>query len=246
MIANRLEFIKYCLRKLGDGFLQINITDDQIDDRVDEAIQRFSEHHFDGNKDYILYYTLTKDEAKKQEIILPQEVLIVFEIMQTSGLSTFDLTENLSNQFTMSQIMGGNGLMGCSGGLSGYILIEQYLSTMQHILNWSKNFRFVKYEQRLHIDSKCKEGQVIAIRCRAALDLSKVLEAYNDEWLKKYATEKIRYQWGTNLLKHNGAILASGITINATDILNEAKENLKELEDELINKYTSTTFIMMG
>ena len=28
----------YCLRNLGDGVIDINVSDDQIDDRLDEAL----------------------------------------------------------------------------------------------------------------------------------------------------------------------------------------------------------------
>ena len=38
----------YCLRNLGFGVIDINVSDDQVDDRVDEALQYFSEYHYDG------------------------------------------------------------------------------------------------------------------------------------------------------------------------------------------------------
>ena len=32
----------YCLRNLGDGVVDINVSDDQVDDRLDEALQYFT------------------------------------------------------------------------------------------------------------------------------------------------------------------------------------------------------------
>ena len=42
------EFKAYCLRKLGDGVIEINVTSDQVDDRVDEALKYYWDYHFDG------------------------------------------------------------------------------------------------------------------------------------------------------------------------------------------------------
>ena len=38
----------YCLRALGFGVIDINVSDDQVDDRLDEALQYFAQYHYDG------------------------------------------------------------------------------------------------------------------------------------------------------------------------------------------------------
>ena len=38
----------YCLRALGFGVIDINVSDDQADDRLDEALQYFAQYHYDG------------------------------------------------------------------------------------------------------------------------------------------------------------------------------------------------------
>ncbi len=38
----------YCLRALGYGVIDINVSDDQVDDRLDEALQYFAQYHYDG------------------------------------------------------------------------------------------------------------------------------------------------------------------------------------------------------
>ena len=40
----------YCLRALGYGVIDINVSDDQVDDRLDEALQYFAQYHYDGIK----------------------------------------------------------------------------------------------------------------------------------------------------------------------------------------------------
>ena len=46
--SSRQNLIDYCLRQLGHPVLEINLDDDQIEDRVDEAIQFYREYHFDS------------------------------------------------------------------------------------------------------------------------------------------------------------------------------------------------------
>ena len=47
-LSTRQELIDYCLRRLGFPVIEINVDDDQVSDRVDDAIQLWQEHHFDG------------------------------------------------------------------------------------------------------------------------------------------------------------------------------------------------------
>ena len=46
--TTKQELIDYCLRKLGHPVLEINIDDDQIEDRIDEAFQFYRQFHFDA------------------------------------------------------------------------------------------------------------------------------------------------------------------------------------------------------
>ena len=44
----RQKLIDYCLRSLGHPVIEINVDEDQIEDRVDEAIQYYQEYHGDA------------------------------------------------------------------------------------------------------------------------------------------------------------------------------------------------------
>ena len=42
-LSSRQELIDYCLRQLGHPVLEINVDDDQLNDRLDDALQYFQE-----------------------------------------------------------------------------------------------------------------------------------------------------------------------------------------------------------
>ena len=52
-------FKDYCLRQLGAPVIEINVDDDQLDDRVDEALQYYQEYHTDGTERFFLKHKLT-------------------------------------------------------------------------------------------------------------------------------------------------------------------------------------------
>lgn len=60
--TDKASFKEYCLRRLGKPVIEINIDDDQIDDRIDEALRYFFDYHFDGSdKQYYKYQIQTKN-----------------------------------------------------------------------------------------------------------------------------------------------------------------------------------------
>ena len=55
----------YCLRALGFGVIDINVSDDQADDRLDEALQYFAQYHYDGIEKMYLKHLITSDEVTR-------------------------------------------------------------------------------------------------------------------------------------------------------------------------------------
>ena len=47
-VTNRQSFKEYCLRRLGFPTIEINLDDDQIEDRIDDAFQYWQDYHYDA------------------------------------------------------------------------------------------------------------------------------------------------------------------------------------------------------
>lgn len=58
-VTTRQELIDYCLRRLGHPVIEINIDDDQIEDRIDDAFQFYREYHFDAVEEVYLKTQVT-------------------------------------------------------------------------------------------------------------------------------------------------------------------------------------------
>ena len=56
---------EYCLRALGKPVIDINVDDDQVEDRLDEALQYFAQYHTDGIERMYLKYKVTEDDVTR-------------------------------------------------------------------------------------------------------------------------------------------------------------------------------------
>jgi predicted transcriptional regulator len=61
----RTTLKEYCLRNLGKPVIDINVDDDQIEDRLDEALQYFAQYHSDGIERMYLKYKVTADDVTR-------------------------------------------------------------------------------------------------------------------------------------------------------------------------------------
>lgn len=265
-IATREDLSDYCLRQLGAPVLQINVAEEQIDDCIDDAIQKFQEFHGDGSEHTMLEIVVSEADFENHYITLPENVFFIKRIFNTGvGMSM----DNLSQKAAMADMMnlggmGGGG--GCPPGskpnpMVSYVLTQQYLSLLENLFGGEKSFRFTRHANRLYIDTDWREfavslqenedGEMVPmtrmmIECWTMVEPDDYDQAYNNQWLKAYTTELIRRQWGWNLKKYQGFQLPSGITLDGDSIYQEAKEKIEKLEEDLYLIWQLPVDFMVG
>ena len=69
---SRANLKEYCLRTLGKPVIEINVDDDQVEDRIDEALQYFAQYHYDGVERMYLKHQITQAEIDRLQPILLQ------------------------------------------------------------------------------------------------------------------------------------------------------------------------------
>jgi len=97
--------------------------------------------------------------------------------------------------------------------------------------------RHSKHGNRLWIDMdwdvRINKNEYIVIECIRKQDPTTFTDIYNDVWLKKYCTAKLKLQWGQNLIKFDGIQMPGGVTLNGRQLVDDAKEEIRELEEEV-------------
>ncbi len=66
--TTRATFKNYCLRRLGFPVIDINVDDDQVNDRVDDALQFFEDYHFDGVEKMYMKHQITQADIDRRWI----------------------------------------------------------------------------------------------------------------------------------------------------------------------------------
>ena len=87
-ISSRQAFKDYCLRRLGFPVITINVDDDQVEDRIDDALQYFIDRHADGTQK-IFVSTVANGEAFN--VLIPGEG-IVFQSNVVATLNNTSIT----------------------------------------------------------------------------------------------------------------------------------------------------------
>ena len=250
-INSREQLKEYCLRALGAPVLLINVDDEQLEDRIDDAFDMFWEYHADGAELSFLFHQVTQQEIDDQRIILPEGVLSVLSCLGPNsgdgGGSTGIATINLQYQMYITDIWNARRIM--QGGLGAFYITQSYLNMIQDTFSTQDRLNFNMHHGRLTLLNdwaSIKAGNWIAVECYTQIDPEVVGAVYNDRWLKKYCTALFKLQWGMNLIKFNGAQLPGGIAVNAEQIYNDAKQEVKDLEEELKNDYQLPVDFFVG
>lgn len=261
-IKSRDELALYILRQLGHPVIQVNVSPEQVIDRINDALQKYYEVHTDGTfRDYIPH-KVTADDIANGFIEIDERILTVTRLIDVKN-QNLNVAGNLTNQMYISDMIkmttssfGGSG----SGNIytqasfgtysSGYGQMLSNLNYMKTVTDFFKAYpsvRFVKYGHKVKVDAgSMKEGELILMECYIMNLAEEYPHTYDDIWVKAYATALVKKQWGTNLSKYNGFELPSGMTIDGSTILNEANTEIKDLLEELRDTWEEPILPLIG
>ena len=90
------------------------------------------------------------------------------------------------------------------------------------------------------------DDNYLLIECYRKIDPTVYTDVYNDWFLKKYATALIKKQWGANLIKFNGVQMLGGVQLNGEIIYQQADEEIRTLEESMLNGYGMPADMMIG
>ena len=260
----------YCLRALGDGVIDINVSDDQVDDRLDEALQYFAQYHYDGIERMYLKHQLTQAELDRgiENTTTAATDKVDSDItanwLDGKGfIPVPDTIVSVVNVFPLSDTGGGGNLFDVryqlrlndlydfsSTSVIHYQMTMNQLDYLEHILVGETPIRFNQHQNRLYIDmdwtNKMNVGEYLVIECYRKLDPTSYTDIYDDIYLKRYATSLIKKQWGANLSKFNGVAMLGGVTMNGENIYSQAIEEQNKLEEQIQMAFELPVNYMIG
>ena len=243
--TSRATFKEYCLRKLGKPVIEINVDDDQVDDRIDECIRYYWDYHFDGTEKTYYKHLITDQTKIDKFVTLPENIIGAIRVFQIG-----DPSLRASDMFNIRYQIALNDLYQLTTvSLLPYYMAMQHLGTITELLVGQQPIRYNRHTNKMYVDmdwTKIDVGQYLLIEAYEVIDPDTYTNAWGDRWLQEYTTQKIKYQWGSNLTKFTGMVLPGGVQFNGEKILDDAEKAIEKLEQEMISSYSLPVADMIG
>ena len=232
---SRDTLIEYAKRKLGDPVIEINVDEDQAEDRLDEALQLYQEYHSDATIKTYFKHLVTETDVTNEYIPITSDIIYIarlFPIFTSSASRNFF---DIKYQLMLNDMWDLNSVV---GGIAYYEQTQQYLSMLDMKLNGTPQVSFARKQNRLYIhgdfaDKDIKAGDYLVAEVYQTLDPDTHTSIYNDIFMKDYTTALIKQQWGANLIKFEGMQLPGGVTLNGREIYSDATQEIQQLKENL-------------
>ena len=242
--TSKAELKEYCLRRLGKPVIEINIDDDQIDDRIDEAILFYQDYHFDGTLKTFLKHQVTESDKTNEYITVGNDFIGIINIFDIGDATSTNNLFNVRYQIALNDLY----------DLSRYDLVPffmnfQNIRFIEEMLVGKQPLRYNRHQNRLHIDmdwGKVTADDYIIAEGYQKINPDTYTDVYNDRWLQRYVTCLFKIQWGSNLTKFTGMQLPGGVQFNGEQILQQGLDEKQRLEDEMISSYSLPVHDMTG
>ena len=236
VVSSRQGLIDHCLRRLGFPVIEINVDEDQIDDKVDDCFQLYQEYHDDAIAKTYYTYQMTQTDLDNEYITLPTDVLYVSRVLPiTSNYSASRSMFDVKYQLMLNDMAQMGSYI---GDLAYYEQMQQYVSLLDTLLTGAPQVNFRRHQNRLRWfsdmnDNDITAGDYIVIELYRTLNPETYTSIYNDMFVKNYTTQLIKQQWGTNLSKFEGMQLPGGVTLNGRQIYDDATAELEKLAENM-------------
>lgn len=228
LYKTRKSLNQYILSQLGYPIQNIEITKKQLDNAITSAIDLFGQYHMDAVEVNFIELEILSEYAREYQ--LNEKVSMVTNIYESgTDLNFFPVDVEpvafVDNQFYPYIV--------------NYDLVSLEVYKQRYSMLQSSNLNPVNY----HFNSNTHKLIIYAPKKgKYFLEVEETLSTQNrildDPWVRDYSVALAKKQWGTNLMKYEGANLPGGATFNYSTILSEASAEIDMLKQDLEEKYT--------
>lgn len=253
-IQTKKQFKDYILRQLGSPVVNIEITDDQLDDVIDNALELFMQQAYSGVVERFVKLDIVEGQ---QSYMLPYDT---FAILEIKGYEMGGIANTVpSNIFSMSQFIASDLYRGVGKiDLLSYEITNEFLATLDLMFSKKFTFDFNCVSKELFLYEKPPINQPVLVHTYLKNVPTYVnnpivgqppiegTNLYNELIVKNLATAYARRQWADNLMKYNGSALPNGLVIDVPSISARAEADILKYETEIEEVYSLPCDWMIG
>lgn len=257
--TTRTEFQDYCLRKLGAPVTVPNVSQEQIDDRIDEALTYFYETHYNGTEVGYLIVELDENTVEDGFMTLPNDIIFVADVFKLTSSNSGLLSD--FNYQLQDMYNSGYSTMFRTGDLTYYYMINSHIKLLNRFFNPHPTFQFNELTGRLSVlggfKKLAKQSGYVGVKVYKKIlgeasqhptsgNTERIANIWANRWLCQFAAALIMKQWGQNLTKYKDVTLLGGYKINGDQLSANADAEILKLEAELQDKYRPLIPFIMG
>lgn len=245
-VNTREKFRDNIRRRLGEPVIDLNMDDDQLEDRIDEALEYWNQFHDDGSERSFLSYELQQTDVDNRYITLPSTVKNVYRVLPvTSGSSITNNMFDLRYQIRLNDIYDFSNTT-----FTYWYLMNRKLREIELYFSGEVGIRFNRFRHKIYLDTdwetKFTVGEYLVFEVIMYVDPEELTESWNSLMLQRYAAALVKKQWGTNLKKYSGVQIIGGVTFDGQTIFNEADQEVKDIEEEIRKTYETPPMMICG
>ena len=233
----------YIRTMLGDGMVDMDLDPKHMETALDRALARFRQRSPNAVEESYLFLELIQDQ---NEYKLPDEVIEVRQVFRRaigsrSGIGAGGtLFEPFNLAYTNTYLMSGSMM----GGLATYELFSGYQKLVGKMFGSYIEFKWKPTTHTLTILQRpfAQGEQILVQSYNFRPDWVLLQDIYAKQWLKDYALATSILILGQARSKFSTiAGPGSGIQLNGTALIAEAKEEIATLDKELENLVSGGT-----
>ena len=233
--ATREEFKLYCMRKLGYEVIRINMSPNQIDDRIDEAILFFQDFSSEGTERQFYKIQISGTDIANKYVTLPDNIIGAVSIFPPGDAFNTTNIFNIRYQITLNDLY-----TLTSVSMAPYYMAFSHLQFLEQLLVGQKPIRYNRISNRLYIDADMTQwlpGQFLIVDAFQVIDPVQFPKLWGNRVLAKLATAYIKNNWAEILGKFGNIQMPGGVILNAAKMKQEAQIEIQQVENEIRTAY---------
>lgn len=249
--TTRTQLKDYCLRRLGFPVIDLNLDDDQIEDRIDDALTKFRDYHYDGTEQIYLAHKVTTADQLNRYITVSDNIIGITRLLPVTGSSISSRGTTGFNIFDINYQIRLNDFYNLlSSSYTYYVIAREHLAMLDLIVTGEIPFSFNKRTKKVHLymdwNGRLNVDDYIVFEAFRIVDPDCYCKVFSDQWLKDYTTALIKRQWGTNLTKYGNYTLPGGLIVNGEKIYNDSMIEIEQLEEKLRDTFEAPPAMFVG
>jgi hypothetical protein len=233
-INTKIALTEYIKMQLGYPTINVEVTDPQISQIIDDAVQKFTEYAYGTLEDVVQLDLIGVGEYQ-----LPDTITNIIKMSSGGAGSTMNFNSqfgkgNVPNIWSQQYFPTNGSLMGSA--VESIVSISAANSIIDKYFNVDVAYNFNHLSKMMKVLENHHGSVALHYQYEYIADDEGDL-VFNHEWIKAYTTAKTKFLQGTVCGKFSQN-LVGGASINYADMKSEATQEIEILNEQLINKFS--------